>query len=58
MATAFFEKSFVVKNRDSITQIKEELANLIKISVKRRDYKADKKKGITLLKQQLSASET
>ena len=43
MATASFEKSFVVKDSDSIAQIKKDLANPIKVIVKQRDYKADKK---------------
>lgn len=54
MAAASFEKSFVVKDNDSIAQIKKDLANPIKITVKQRDYKVDKKKGLTLLAQQLS----
>lgn len=55
MATASFDKSFVVKDSDSIAQIKKDIANPIKIVVKPRDYKADKKKGLRLLAQQLSA---
>lgn len=54
MATASFEKSFVVKDSDSIAQVKKDLANPIKVVIKQRDYKADKKKGLTLLAQQLS----
>ena len=54
MATASFEKSFVVKDSDSIAQIKKDLTNPIKVVVKQRDYEVDKKKGHTLLAQQLS----
>ncbi len=55
MATTSFEKSFVVTDNDSIAQVKKDLANPVKVVVKQRDYKADKKKGLTLLAQQLSA---
>ncbi len=58
MATTSFEKCFVVSDSNSIEQVKKDLANPIEVVVKQRDYQADKKKGLTLLAQQLSALET
>ena len=55
MATASFEKSFVVKDKRSIDQ---DLAPPRLIKVKKRDYKAENARGVQLLKQRLSSSET
>lgn len=58
MATASFEKSFVVTDEQSVKQIRESLANPRQIKAKKRDYRAENKRGIQLLKQRLSNSET
>lgn len=58
MATASFGKSFVVKDKESIDRIHRDLAHPRLIKVKKRDYKAENGKGILLLKQRLSNSET
>lgn len=58
MATASFDKSFVVHDKQSIDRIHQDLANPRHIKVKKRDYKAESKRGIQLLKQRLSNSET
>ena len=53
MATASFEKSFVVKDKRSIDQIHQDLATPRLVKVKKRDYKAENARGIQLLKQRL-----
>lgn len=58
MATASFDKSFVVKDKRSIDQLQKDLANPRHIEVKARDYKAENKRGVELLKQRLSNWET
>lgn len=58
MATASFEKSFVVKDKRSIDRIHQDLATPRLIKVKKRDYKAENARGVQLLKQRLSSSET
>lgn len=58
MATASFDKSFVVKDKQSIDRIKQDLANPRHIKVNKRDYTVESKQGIALLKQRLSNSET
>lgn len=57
MATASFDRSFVVEDTRSIEQIHKDLANPRQIKVKKRNYKLESAKGIQLLKQQLSNSE-
>ena len=54
MATASFDRSFVVNDQESIKKIHDDLAQPKLIKVKVRNYKADSKKGIQLLKQRLS----
>ncbi len=58
MATASFERSFVVTDSDAISQLHKDLENPRKVTIITRDKKADSEKGIELLKQQLSNSET
>ncbi|MBF7073982.1 hypothetical protein ISG33_11280 [Glaciecola sp. MH2013] len=58
MATASFERSFVVTDSDAIKQLHNDLQNPRKVTIVTRDRKADSEKGIELLKQQLSNSET
>ena len=58
MATASFERSFVVTDSDAINQLHKDLENPRKVTIITRDKKADSEKGIELLKQQLSNSET
>ena len=58
MATASFERSFVVTDSDAIKQLHNDLQNPRKVTIITRDKKADSEKGIKLLKQQLSNSET
>ena len=57
MATASFDKNFVVKDKKSIKRIHQDLAHPRLIKVKKRDYKAENERGIQLLKQRLSNSE-
>lgn len=58
MATTSFDKSFVVTDQESIDRIYNDLAHPRLIKVAKRDYKAEGAKGIKLLKQRLSNSET
>lgn len=58
MATASFEKRFVVKDKESIDRIHQDLVNPRLVRVKKRDYRAENARGIQLLKRQLSNSET
>lgn len=58
MATASFDKSFVVNDEKAIKQIQFDLKNPHKVTIIKRDLKADSEKGIQLLKQQLSNLET
>ncbi len=58
MATALFDRSFVVDDSKSIEQIHKDLAAPRQVKIKKRNYKADSVKGIALLKQQLSNLET
>lgn len=58
MATTSFDKVFVVSDQESIKIFNQNLKKPVKIKVSSHNLKADKKKGISLLKQQLSALET
>lgn len=58
MATASFDKSFVVTEKESIDRIHQDLANPRQVKVIKRDYKAEKERGLELLKQRLSNSKT
>jgi hypothetical protein len=58
MATASFNKDFVVTDEESIQQLKSELCKPRVVEVKKRDHKKDKVKGIGLLRQRLSSLET
>lgn len=58
MVTTSFDKSFVIKDEQSIARIHQDLATPRQVKVKKRDYKAENQRGIALLKQQLSNSET
>lgn len=58
MATASFDKGFVVKDKESIERIHYDLAHPHVVQITKRDYKAESKRGIKLLKQRLSNSET
>ena len=58
MATASFERNFVVTDSDAIKQLHNDLQNPRKVTIITRDKKADSEKGIELLKQQLSNLET
>ncbi|MBB1362141.1 hypothetical protein H5125_08260 [Shewanella sp. SR44-4] len=58
MATASFNKDFVVTDKKSVQQLKNDFNNPHVVTVKVRDYKKDKVKGISLLKQRLSTLET
>ena len=56
MATASFDKTFVVNDKQSIDRIHQDLANPRYIKVQKRDYEAENKRGIQLLRQRLSNS--
>jgi hypothetical protein len=58
MATVSFDKSFVVRDEESIKQIHYDLEHPRPVRIPKRDYRADSKRGIQLLKQRLSRSET
>lgn len=58
MATTSFDKDFVVTNKDSIKEFKDDSKKPLKVVVKQRNYDADKQKGIQLLKRHFSALET
>jgi len=58
MATTSFDKVFVVSDQESINVFNQNLNNPVRVKVNSHNLKADKKKGISLLKQQLSALET
>jgi hypothetical protein len=48
MATAFFDRSFVVKDKQSIARIQQSLAKPRQIKVNKRDYKAENERGIQI----------
>lgn len=56
MATASFDKTFIVSDKASIEQIRKDLDRPQKVKIKVRDYKAENEKGIKLLRQRLSSS--
>lgn len=58
MSTASFERSFVFSSEESVSIISNELVNPKKVKLKKRDYEADKIKGISLLQQRFSKLET
>lgn len=58
MATASFNKDFVVTDKKSIQQLKNDFNKPHVVTVKVRDYEKDKVKGISLLRQRLSTLET
>ncbi|EXJ11027.1 hypothetical protein [Nitrincola nitratireducens] len=58
MATTSFDKCFVVTDQESIERIYYDLAHPRLIKVAKCDYKAESAKGLKLLKQRLSKSET
>lgn len=58
MATTSFNKDFVISDEKSVIAFQVNLTNPIKVKVVSRDLKADKIKGIKLLKQQLLLLET
>jgi hypothetical protein len=58
MATVSFDKSFVVRDEESIKRIQYDLEHPFTVRGPKRDYKAESKRGIELLKQRLSRSET
>lgn len=53
MATASFEKSFVVRDKQSIEQLHYDLEYPREVQIAKRDIKANSKRGIALLKQRL-----
>jgi hypothetical protein len=58
MATASFDKTFVVSDAESIKKFREKSTSPTRIVVNKRDYTTEKAQGIQLLKQQLSTLET
>lgn len=56
MATASFDKTFVVSNKASIDKIRQDLSRPHYVEVRVRDFKAENAKGIELLRQRLSNS--
>ena len=53
MATSSFNKNFVVTDQECIKQLRISLNQPRRVEIKKRDYEADKIKGLALLKQQL-----
>ncbi len=58
MATTSFNKDFIITDSKSIRQFRDDLQKPQIVTVKNRDHKKDKVKGICLLKQRLSNLET
>jgi hypothetical protein len=58
MSTASFERSFVFTKEKSVKEISKQFHSPEKITLRTRDYEADKQKGIALLTQRFSTSET
>ncbi|MBI6339777.1 hypothetical protein JEO90_10750 [Proteus vulgaris] len=54
MATTSFSKSFIVKDKQSIDFIQHDLSYPRHVKIVKRNYKAENKQGIALLKQRLS----
>jgi len=55
MATASFDKVFVVTDKSSIEKFNRDAMSPVSVCInKNRDYNSDRLKGIELLKQQLS----
>lgn len=57
MATASFERKFVVTDRNSCKVVRAELNNPVRVATPKRDYACDSEKGIALLKLRLSNSQ-
>ncbi len=53
MATASFDKNFVMTDQDSIKQLKADMKNPRKVTIIKYDREAENRKGIQLLKQRL-----
>lgn len=58
MATASFEKNFIVQDSASIERLERELASPRTAKVSKRDYKIENTRSIEILKQRLSNSKT
>ena len=58
MATASFDKNFVVTDKEAVKIFCSDMENPIKVddSVRQRDIKASGSKGLSLLKRKLSRS--
>jgi len=57
MSTASFDRAFEIVDPESALQLHEDLQNPRKIEVVKRDYAAEEKEGIELLKQRLVRSQ-
>lgn len=58
MSTASFNRTFEIVDPESALQLHEDLQNPRKIEVVKRDYAAEEKEGIELLKQRLARSQS
>lgn len=54
MATASFSKNFIVKDKQSIDLIQRDLSHPRHVKIIKRNYEAENRQGIALLKQRLS----
>ena len=57
MSTASFDRTFEVVDPESALQLHNDLQNPRKIKVIEKDFNAEEKEGIELLKQKLSRSQ-
>ena len=53
MATASFDKDFVVTDQESIKKLKADMVHPRKVTIKKYNREAENRKGIQLLKQRL-----
>jgi hypothetical protein len=53
MATASFNKNFIVTDQDSIEKFRADMKHPRKVAIKKYDREAENKQGIQLLKQRL-----
>jgi len=58
MSTASFDRTFEIVDPESALQLHEDLQNPRKIEVVKRDYAAEEKEGIELLKQRLARTQS
>jgi hypothetical protein len=57
MPTSSFDKEFIVTDYEAIRQLKSDMENPIKVTVKKRNYESDRRSGIQIIKDKLGTEE-